>query len=104
MYALFILLGVGWASINVNSLPMVVEMCSGADVGKFTGLYYTFSMSAQIVTPIVAGWLMRNVDYKALFPYAAIFALASCFTMGFVRHGDSAAPVKKGLEAFDVED
>ena len=104
LYALFILLGVGWASINVNSLPMVVEMCRSADVGKFTGLYYTFSMSAQIVTPIVAGWLMRNVDYKALFPYAAIFALASCFTMGFVRHGDSAAPVKKGLEAFDVED
>ena len=48
-----------------------------------------------------------------VFPYSissgadmssAIFALASCFTMGFVRHGDSAAPVKKGLEAFDVED
>ena len=104
LYLLFMAVGLAWAAIGVNSLPMVVEMCSGADVGKFTGLYYTFSMSAQIVTPIVAGWLMRNVDYKALFPYAAIFALASCFTMGFVRHGDSAAPVKKGLEAFDVED
>ena len=104
LYLLFMVVGLAWAAIGVNSLPMVVEMCSGADVGKFTGLYYTFSMSAQIVTPIVAGWLMRNVDYKALFPYAAIFALASCFTMGFVRHGDSAAPVKKGLEAFDVED
>lgn len=104
LYLLFMVVGLAWAAIGVNSLPMVVEMCSGADVGKFTGLYYTFSMSAQIVTPIVAGWLMRNVDYKALFPYAAIFALASFFTMGFVRHGDSAAPVKKGLEAFDVED
>ena len=104
LYLLFMVVGLAWAAIGVNSLPMVVEMCSGADVGKFTGLYYTFSMSAQIVTPIVAGWLMRNVDYKALFPYAAIFALASCFTMGFVRHGDSAAPVKKGLEAFDMED
>ena len=104
LYLLFMVVGLAWAAIGVNSLPMVVEMCSGADVGKFTGLYYTFSMSAQIVTPIVAGWLMRNVDYKALFPYAAIFALASCFTMGFVRHGDSAAPVTKGLEAFDVED
>ena len=104
LYLLFMVVGLAWAAIGVNSLPMVVEMCSGADVGKFTGLYYTFSMSAQIVTPIVAGWLMRNVDYKALFPYAAIFTLASCFTMGFVRHGDSAAPVKKGLEAFDVED
>ena len=104
LYLLFMVVGLAWAAIGVNSLPMVVEMCSGADVGKFTGLYYTFSMSAQIVTPIVAGWLMRNVDYKALFPYAAIFALASCFTMGFVRHGDSAAPVKNGLEAFDVED
>ena len=104
LYALFILLGVGWASINVNSLPMVVEMCRSADVGKFTGLYYTFSMSAQIVTPIVAGWLLDHVSSKALFPYAAIFSLAAFLTMGMVKHGDNKVDAKRGLEAFDVDD
>ena len=104
LYGLFILVGVAWAFINVNSLPMVVEMCKGSEVGKFTGLYYTFSMTAQIATPIVAGWLLENVAYKALFPYAAIFVFGSFITMGFVRHGDNKVEVKKGLEAFDVED
>ena len=104
LYVLFILVGVAWAFINVNSLPMVVEMCKGSEVGKFTGLYYTFSMSAQIATPIVAGWLLENVAYKALFPYAAFFVFCSFITMGFVRHGDNKVEAKRGLEAFDVED
>ena len=104
LYVLFILVGVAWASINVNSLPMVVEICKGSEVGKFTGLYYTFSMSAQIATPIVAGWLLENVDYKTLFPYAAIFVFASFITMSFVKHGDNKVEAKKGLEAFDMED
>ena len=104
LYVLFTLVGVAWAFINVNSLPMVVEMCKGSDVGKFTGLYYTFSMSAQIATPIVAGWLLENVSYKALFPYAAFFVFCSFITMAFVRHGDNKVEAKKGLEAFDLED
>ena len=104
LYILFVLVGVAWASINVNSLPMVVEMCKGSEVGKFTGLYYTFSMTAQIMTPIVAGWLLENVGYKTLFPYAAIFVFGSFLTMGFVRHGDNKVESKKGLEAFDIED
>ena len=104
LYGLFTLVGIGWAFINVNSLPMVLEMCKGSEVGKFTGLYYTFSMSAQVATPIVAGWLLENVSYKTLFPYAAIFALGSFFTMGFVKHGDTKVEGKKGLEAFDMDD
>ena len=104
LYVLFILVGMAWAAINVNSLPMVVEMCKGSEVGKFTGLYYTFSMTAQIMTPIVAGWLLENVDYKTLFPYAAIFVFASFITMGFVKHGDNKVEAKKGLEAFDIDD
>ena len=104
LYGLFDLVGMAWAAINVNSLPMVVEMCSGSEVGKFTGLYYTFSMSAQIMTPIAAGWLLEHVDYKTLFPYAAIFVFASFVTMGFVKHGDNKVEAKKGLEAFDVDD
>ena len=104
LYLLFILVGMAWAAINVNSLPMVVEMCKGSEVGKFTGLYYTFSMSAQIATPIVAGWLLENVGYKTLFPYAAIFVFASFITMNCVKHGDNKVEAKKGLEAFDIDD
>ena len=104
MFVVFALVGLAWAAINVNSLPMVVEMCKGSDIGKFTGYYYTFSMSAQVITPIVAGILLRNVGYWTLFPYAALFVALSGVTMLFVRHGDSKLITKKGIEAFDVED
>jgi len=103
LYAVMVILGMGWACINVNSLPMVVEMCKGSDVGRFTGLYYTFSMAAQTVTPIAAGWLMNNVSYRALFIYAAAFVLAAFVTMQFVRHGDTTNITKRGLEALDVD-
>lgn len=104
MYVVFALVGLAWAAINVNSLPMVVEMCRGSDIGRFTGYYYTFSMVAQVVTPIAAGSLMRAIDYRVLFPYAAIFSALSFVTMCFVRHGDAKAEVKKGLEAFEDMD
>ena len=104
LYLLFILVGMAWAAITVNSLPMVVEMCKGSEVGKFPGLYYPFSMSAQIMPPIVAGWLLENVSYKTLFPYAAIFVFGSFLTMGLVKHGDNKVEAKKGLEAFDIDD
>ena len=104
LYILFLLLGVAWAFINVNSLPMVLEMCKGSDVGKFTGLYYPFSMTAQIVTPILAGTLLNRVGYKVLFPYCALFVAGSFVTMFFVKHGDNKVEAKRGLEAFDVDD
>jgi len=105
MYASFALAGIAWAAINVNSLPMVLEMSKGADVGKFTGYYYTFSMAAQIVTPIASGWLLEHVDYSTLFPYGALFIGLAFITMIFVRHGDSKPiPPKSKLEALDVGD
>jgi len=105
MFIVFALVGFAWAAINVNSLPMVVEMCRGSDIGKFTGYYYTASMAAQVVTPILAGFLMRSISYKVLFPYAALFVVFSFVTMTQVKHGDAAPEVKKGLEAFeDMED
>ena len=105
MFVVFALVGFAWAAINVNSLPMVVEMCKGSDIGKFTGYYYTASMAAQVVTPVLAGTLMRQIDYRVLCPYAALFVALSFVTMLFVRHGDVKAAAKKGLEAFeDMED
>ncbi|OUN25005.1 MFS transporter [Pseudoflavonifractor sp. An85] len=104
MYVVFALVGLAWAAINVNSLPMVVEMCRGSDVGKFTGYYYTFSMAAQVVTPILAGTLMRVIDYRVLFPYAALFVALSFVTMLGVHHGDTKVEAKKGLDAFEEMD
>ncbi len=89
MYINFVLAGFGWAAINVNSLPIVLEMAKGSTVGKFTGYYYAFSMSAQIVTPILSGVLFDTIGYKILFPYAAFFVALSFVMILFVKHGDS---------------
>lgn len=121
------LTGIGWAAINVNSYPMVVEMARGSDIGRYTGYYYTFSMSAQVLTPILSGAMFdvvaaiarkslagsagdialraSQIGYRALFPYALLFAIAAFVTMRFVRHGDSrpAAPADK-LELMDAGD
>lgn len=101
----FAIIGIGWAAISVNSLPMVVEMSKGSDIGKYTGLYYTFSMTAQIFTPIVSGALLQYVSYSTLFPYAMFFTACAFVTMTMVKHGDS-KPMKKEnvLENFDVDD
>ena len=104
MNCMFALAGIAWATINVNSFPMVVEMCSGADVGKYTGIYYTASMSAQVVTPIFSGLLMDRFGMRVLFPYAVVFVALAFVTMLFVKHGDSRPTAKKGLEALDVDD
>ena len=101
MTAMFILAGVAWATINVNSFPMVVEMCTGADVGKYTGFYYTASMAAQSLTPTISGIFMDHIAMTSLFPYASIFVGLAFFTMLMVKHGDSKVEGKKGLEAFD---
>lgn len=101
----FALVGISWAAINVNSYPMVVEMSQGGSVGKFTGYYYTFSMAAQIFTPVLSGALLEHVGYWTLFPYAALFSALAFVTMLFVRHGDSKPmPAKSRLEAYDTPD
>ena len=104
MNFMFALAGIAWATINVNSFPMVVEMCSGGDVGKYTGFYYTASMAAQVVTPLLSGFLMDKLGMTVLFPYAAIFVAGALVTMMFVKHGDSKPIAKKGLEALEDMD
>ena len=105
IYVVFVLIGLAWAAINVNSYPMVVEISKSADVGKFTGYYYTFSMAAQIVTPIVSGYLLEHVGYWTLLPYAAVMVALSFVTISLTKHGDSKPePPKSKLEAFDTPD
>ena len=105
MNILFATAGIGWATINVNSFPMVVEMCSGSNVGKYTGFYYTGSMAAQALTPTLCGNLMDATgSMKVLFPYAAVFVALAFITMFFVKHGNAKVEAKIGLEAMDVDE
>lgn len=105
MYVLFALAGIGWATINVNSFPMVVELAKESDVGKYTGWYYTASMSAQVLTPILSGAIMDLVgNMLPLFPYAFVCVALAFVTMIFVKHGDSKPEKSKSvLENFDVD-
>ena len=93
MPVLFSTAGIGWATINVNSYPMVVELSRGSNVGKYTGIYYTASMSAQVITPVLSG-VFLDMNMRTLFPYAAIFVAFAFVTMFFVRHGDAKPEAK----------
>lgn len=105
IYVFFVLAGAGYAAIIVNNFPMIWEMCRGADVGKYTGYYYTMSMSAQIVTPIVSSALMKALGDSILFPYACVFILLCFVCMCFVRHGDAKpVPKESRLERLDVDE
>ena len=104
MNCMFALAGIGWATINVNSFPMVVELSRGGDVGKYTGFYYTASMAAQTVTPWISGLFMDKIGMTSLFPYATVFVALAFLTMSFVKHGDSKPlPAKSKLEQMDVD-
>ncbi len=99
LYTVFYLLaGFGLIIANVNTFPMVVELSSNATIGKYTGLYYTATMSAQAITPFIAGLIMDKWGTKYLFLYSVICVIISIVLMVFVKHGDSKAPPKSALE------
>lgn len=106
IWILFALAGIAWATINVNSFPMVVELSQGGNIGKYTGYYYTASMAAQIVTPILSGAIMDWMGtMQVLFPYGAIFVALSFVTMLFVKYGDSKPETPKSkLEMLGADD
>lgn len=105
VFVMFALVGISWAAINVNSFPMVVDIASNGDIGRFTGYYYTFSMAAQVLTPILSGALLQYISYRTLFPYAVFFSALALVTMIFVKHGDTVPLQKKSmLEMLDVDD
>ena len=103
MTLLFVMAGIGWATINVNSFPMVVELAKGGDVGKYTGFYYTASMAAQTLTPVLSGLVMDNWGITKLFPYATVFAGSAFITMFFVKHGDVQALGGKSAKELIVD-
>ena len=100
---LLILGGLCWAAINVNSLPMVVDMTGYASLGKYTGYYYLFSFSASIASPVLFGAIRDFIQsYHILFIYSAISFLAAWICMLFIApgHGES----KKISTAFLQDD
>ncbi len=104
MYILLALGGIGWALININSYPMVVEMTSNVGIGKYTGYYYFFSMLASIASPILYGFLKDLLGEKYLFLYASVMTAIAFAAVLFVRHGE-ARPIKKGaLETLESMD
>ncbi len=105
MYPIFVLAGIAWATINVNSFPMVVELASGSDVGKYTGYYYTASMAAQILAPILSGFLYDALGMRyTFFAFGTVFVVFSFVTMFFVKHGDAKPVAKKSvLEHLDID-
>lgn len=104
IWVVMALAGIGWATISVNSYPMVVEMSKSGDVGKYTGIYYTAAMAAQIATPVLSGIVMDIIDMTALFPYCVVFCILAFITMIFVKHGDSKPIPTEKLEAFEAMD
>lgn len=105
LYPMFLLVGFAQAAVTVNTFPMVWEISRIGNVGKYTGYYYTVSMSAQIVTPILSGYLLQWFGYDTLFPYALVMVLLAFVPLSLAKHGDNRpnAPKNK-LEAFDVDD
>ena len=101
----YLIAGFGLITANVNTFPMVVELSSEGNVGKYTGLYYTATMSAQAITPFIAGLVMDALGSKYLFLYSTICVILAIVLMVFVRHGDSKmAPPKSKLELIGAGD
>lgn len=107
MIPFFVIIGFGYACVIVNTFPIIWEMSKGSDIGKYTGFYYTASMTAQIVTPTVAGFLIEKVfkSYAVLFPYALCAMIISFLMLLNVKHGDSKPEAPKDkLEALGAGD
>ena len=90
---LLLLGGIFWACVNINSLPMVVELATKERIGSFTGYYYFFSFSAAIISPTLFGWIRNLTDnYATLFVYAVVAFLVALVCMVNVRHGEAKKP------------
>lgn len=86
IYLLTVIIGIGWALVNINSYPMIVEMSNKKNVGKFTGYYYTASMIAQTATPILVGLIMsfNDAGLRLLYVYSLITMLVALAVFFFV--------------------
>lgn len=102
LYGVWAIKGFGMALVHNCSFPMVVELCSSKKIGKFTGYYYTSSMAAQTITPILLGLVFDlSGVWRALPVYASSLMVLSCLVFTFLVKNIKACKVAnaKGLEA-----
>ena len=106
VYIFIAICGIGWALINASSYPMMVEMSTSKTIGKFTGYYYTISMLAQTVTPILVGFIMNHspLSLRLLYIYSIILMSLAFIIMLFYKENRKKAikHVKKGFDALDI--
>ena len=85
--------GVAWSLVNINSLPMVVDMTNSTRLGTYTGLYYLFSTLSSIVGPNVNGWIIQltSGNYNKIMLFAPVFMLIALVLLWGVRRGEAVA-------------
>jgi MFS family permease len=91
-WGIMFLFGMFWVAVITNSFPMLWQMATYSDMGIYTGLYYTFSQAAAILSPPVAGGLIDGIGYRAIFLFAAACMFAAFMVMGLVKQGETWSP------------
>ncbi len=107
LYVVWVIKGFGMSLVHNCSFPMIVELCSSKKIGQFTGYYYTSSMAAQTVTPILLGLLLTQTSLWGILPiYSAVLLAVSSFVFIVFVKNIKASKVKntKGLEALGQDD
>jgi maltose/moltooligosaccharide transporter len=100
MGVLLMLAGIAWALININSLPMVVDMTTAARIGTFTGLYYLFSTLSAIAGPNVNGWIVQLTgnNWNNIMLVAPIFLGVALVLMVGVKRGEAVTEEGAGVK------
>ena len=88
---MLVIAGLGWALININSLPVVVDLTDATQIGTFTGLYYLFSTMAAIAGPNINGWIVKLTgnNYSSIFIIGPIFMIAALVMILGLRSGEA---------------
>ena len=88
---MLIIAGLGWALININSLPVVVDLTNAVQIGTFTGLYYLFSTLAAIAGPNINGWIVKlsGNNYASIFIIGPIFMTLALISILGMKAGEA---------------
>jgi MFS-type transporter involved in bile tolerance (Atg22 family) len=83
--------GIAWSLININSLPMVVDLTTASRLGTYTGLYYLFSTFAAIIGPNMYGLLVQltGEHYNIMMLVSPLFLIVALFLMLGVKRGEA---------------
>lgn len=89
IYVFVSISGVGMGTVATTIYPMIMEVASEKTTGRYTGYYYTASMSAQIITPILSGAVMEFIGYRYLYLYEIVCALLAALPLVMVQKGNT---------------